>query len=70
MKADRTLVTHITEELENDFLGLLEYEKLMGNDNLTNSSLLNRIVTEYVNKHKTQYLLLSNVFKQNEQNGE
>ena len=65
MKLDRTIVAHIDAKTEEEFLGLVELERLRGDDSITNSSLLKKIVTEYINTRRTEYLLLSSVFKEN-----
>ena len=68
MKADRTLVTHVTEQTEAEFLRLLEFEQNRGDANLTVSTLLKRLIEGYISRHKSDYQSLKTVFERNHEN--
>lgn len=69
MKLDRTLVTHVTEQTEAEFLRLLDFERSRGDENLTVSTLLARLIGAYISGHKSDYQRLKTVFEQNQENG-
>ena len=69
MKLDRTLVTHVTEQTEAEFLRLLEFERSRGDENLTVSTLLARLIGAYISGHKRDYEALKTAFEQNQENG-
>ena len=66
MKLDRTLVTHVNEQTESEFLALLEFEREQGDSNLTVSTLMKRLVETYISDHRIQYQSLSKVFRENQ----
>jgi len=70
MKRDHTIVVHVDEELYRQFTGLLQAEQQLGNSELCNSSFGKNIIKSFVERRRVEFELLSDVFHQNEQNGE
>lgn len=62
-------MTHVTEKTESDFLKLLDFERAKGDENLTVSSLLARVIGAYISAHRSDYERLKSVFEANEENG-
>ncbi len=63
LKMDKSLVTHISAELHDSFIRLVEIENLRGADT-NNSAYLKSIIEKHIGERKREYQLLSQVFKE------
>ena len=69
MKLDVTIAAHISDETNRKLQKMLEFEHARGNEHLTVSTLINRLICEYISTHEHDYELLKTVFGENRENG-